>query len=201
MEFNQKLQSLRTQKNMTQEELAKELFVSRTAISKWERGIGYPNIDSLKAIAKYFHISIDELICAEEMLSLAEDEKEKSKKKYTSLICNILDCLAILLLMIPIFGCRDGNAVNSVSVWNLSGISTWLKILFISTIGITALNGFCGLIISHFDKPVWSKHRLVTGIALSVTGSGLFILARQPYAAIFCLMVLMIKGYFLIKDR
>lgn len=201
MEFNQKLQSLRTQKSMTQEELAKELFVSRTAISKWERGIGYPNIDSLKAIAKYFHISIDELICAEEMLSLAEDETEKSRRKYTSLICNILDCLAILLLMIPIFGCRDGNAVNSVSVWNLSGISTWLKILFISTIGITALNGFCGLIISHFDKPVWSKHRLVTGIALSVTGSGLFILARQPYAAIFCLMVLMIKGYFLIKDR
>ena len=72
MEFNEKLQMLRADKNMTQEELAKELYVSRTAISKWESGRGYPNIDSLKAIAKYFHITIDELIGTEEIITLAE---------------------------------------------------------------------------------------------------------------------------------
>ena len=49
----------------TDEKLAEKLFVSRTAISKWESGRGYPSIDSLKAIAKYFHITIDELICGE----------------------------------------------------------------------------------------------------------------------------------------
>ena len=48
MEFNEKLQELRKSKGLTQEELAKELYVSRTAISKWESGRGYPNIDSLK---------------------------------------------------------------------------------------------------------------------------------------------------------
>ena len=52
MEFCQKLQQLRKSKNMTQEELAEALFVSRTAISKWESGRGYPGIDSLKAIVK-----------------------------------------------------------------------------------------------------------------------------------------------------
>ncbi len=52
MEFNEKLQELRKQKGLTQEELAKVLYVSRTAISKWESGRGYPNIDSLKAISK-----------------------------------------------------------------------------------------------------------------------------------------------------
>lgn len=41
MEFNEKLQQLRTGKNLTQEQLAEQLYVSRTAISKWESGKGY----------------------------------------------------------------------------------------------------------------------------------------------------------------
>ena len=54
MEFNEKLQELRKQKGLTQEELAEMLYVSRAAVSKWESGRGYPNIDSLKAISKFF---------------------------------------------------------------------------------------------------------------------------------------------------
>ena len=50
LEFHEKLQELRKSRNLTQEELAEELYVSRTAISKWESGRGYPSIDSLKAI-------------------------------------------------------------------------------------------------------------------------------------------------------
>ena len=62
MEFNEKLKELRQQKGLTQEELAKALYVSRTAISKWESGRGYPSIDSMKAIAKFFSVSLDELV-------------------------------------------------------------------------------------------------------------------------------------------
>ena len=51
MEFNEKLQQLRKQKGITQEELAVAIYVSRTAISKWESGRGYPSIDSLKALS------------------------------------------------------------------------------------------------------------------------------------------------------
>lgn len=53
MEFNEKLQELRKGKGLTQEELAQEIFVSRTAVSKWESGRGYPNIDSLKELAAF----------------------------------------------------------------------------------------------------------------------------------------------------
>lgn len=54
MEFNEKLQQLRKKNNLTQEQLAEQLFVSRTAVSKWESGKGYPNIESLKSISKLF---------------------------------------------------------------------------------------------------------------------------------------------------
>ena len=81
MEFNEKLQELRKQRGLTQEELAQALYVSRTAISKWESGRGYPNIESLKAIAKFFAITIDELLSGDELLTIAEEDN-RQKGKY-----------------------------------------------------------------------------------------------------------------------
>jgi transcriptional regulator with XRE-family HTH domain len=201
MEFNEKLQMLRADKNMTQEELAKELYVSRTAISKWESGRGYPNIDSLKAIAKYFHITIDELIGTEEIITLAEQDIKNSGKKHTVLICGILDCLNTLLLLLPLFGDRNKAEILSVSVFGLTSVSTWLKMIFIIIIGLSVVNGFCAVIISNFDKPLWNRHRLITGLALSIAGTVLFMLTRQPYAGIFYLCFLIIKGVLILKSK
>ena len=85
MEFNEKLQELRKSRSLTQEELAEALFVSRTAISKWEQGRGYPSLDSLKEISKFFSVSIDDLICSEEIISAAADEKKECMDKYIRL--------------------------------------------------------------------------------------------------------------------
>lgn len=198
MEFNEKLQKLRKEESLTQEELAEKLFVSRTAISKWESGRGYPSIDSLKVIAKHFNITIDELIGSEEVISLAEQDKMETNKKYSALICGILDCLMALLFFLPIFGNGSESAVSMFAITNING---WLKTVFISVTGLTVLNGFCGVVISNFNKTVWNKHRLITGIALSIIGTVLFILTRQPYAGIFYLCVLIIKGVLLIKSK
>ena len=201
MEFNEKLQKLRTNENLTQEELAEKLYVSRAAISKWESGRGYPSIDSLKAIAKYFHVTIDELIGSEEIVDLAEQDMKSSNKKYTALICGILDCLTLLLFFLPVFGNGGKTDVESVSLLAMTGVGLWLKIIFIAVMGITILNGFCTVIISNFDKPAWNKHRVVTGVILSILGTMLFILSRQPYAGVFYLCILVIKGILMIKSK
>jgi len=193
MEFNEKLQELRKARSLTQEELAEALFVSRTAISKWESGRGYPSLDSLKEISRYFSVSIDDLICSEEIISAAEDEKKKCIKSYVSLICSILDILLALLFFIPVFG-NGTDSPASVSLYALTGLSTWIKIVYAVLIGIAVLNGICGVIISHLDKPVWNRHRLVTGMALSIAGAAVFILTRQPYAGIVCLAIMVVKG-------
>lgn len=200
MEFNEKLQELRKNKGLTQEELAEALFVSRTAISKWESGRGYPNLDSLKQISRYFSVSIDELICSEEIISAAEDEKKACVNKVLALICGTLDILSALLLFLPVFGSGIGEP-TSVSLFALVEISPWIKTVFVSVIVLTALNGICGVIISRLERPLWDRHRLVTGMVLSIAGSAVFVLTRQPYAGITCLAILVVKGWLMGSKR
>lgn len=200
MEFNEKLQELRKAKGLTQEELAEKLFVSRTAISKWESGRGYPSIDSLKEISRFFSVTIDKLICPEEILSAAEEEKQAFADRTASLLSNTLDLLSALLLFLPVFG--NGEALPaSAGLFRLTGVHPWVKAVFLAVIGLSALNGLCGLILIRFDRPVWNRHRLVTGMALSVLGVAVFIAARQPYAGIFCFALLVIKTIGIMKLR
>ena len=200
MEFSEKLQELRKSRSMTQEELAEALSVSRTAISKWESGRGYPSIDSLKEISRFFSVTIDDLICSDEMITVAENDKKEFVSKYISLICNALDILLAILLFIPAFG--NGSASSeTVSLLGLSGIAPWLKTVFVVIIGITILNGICGVIIANLNKPAWNRHRLVTGVVLSILSVTVFIVTRQPYAGIVCFAFLVIKGFLIAKVK
>lgn len=62
MELERRLAELRKEKNVSQEELAEKLYVSRQTISNWERGKTYPDINSLLLMANYFDVSLDHLI-------------------------------------------------------------------------------------------------------------------------------------------
>ena len=200
MEFNKKLQEVRKAKGLTQEELAQALYVSRTAVSKWESGRGYPSIDSLKEISSFFSVTIDELICSEEIMVAAKDDKESSLHKLIALICNLLDVFAGLLLFIPVFG-NGMNSPSAVSLFLITGTQQWIKCLFLGLIIITVLNGVFGMVISGMDKHVWIRHRIVTGMIMMVICSTVFIVTRQPYAGIICFSVLIVKGFLIIKKR
>ena len=200
MEFSDKLQELRKTRGLTQEELSEALFVSRTAVSKWESGRGYPGIDSLKAISRYFSVSIDELICPDEIITMAEKEKQAFAGKTISFTSNALDLLTAGLLFLPLFGNGDG-APAAVSLFGLTSVHTWLKIVFLCMIVLTVLNGLCGLILIRLDRPVWNKHRLITGMVLSVLCVSVFIAARQPYAGILCFALLVIKTLVMMRLR
>ena len=200
MEFNEKLQELRKSRSLTQEELAEALFVSRTAISKWESGRGYPSIDSLREISRYFSVTIDDLICSEEMISVAENEKKEFADKSLSLICNAMDILLAILLFIPAFG-NGPESSETVSLFGLTGITPWVKTIFVVIIATAILNGICGVIIANFNKPVWNKHRLITGVILSILTVIVFIATKQPYAGIVCFAFLVIKGFLIIKVK
>ena len=139
MEFNKKLQELRKQKAMTQEELAEALYVSRTAISKWESGRGYPQIDSLKAIAKFFGVTVDDLLSGEELLTIAEEDTRQKEKHFCDLVFGLLDCSAALLFFLPFFGQKNDAVVQGASLLSLTETAPYLKnAYFIVVMGMIA---------------------------------------------------------------
>ena len=62
MEFSEKLKELRGEKGISQAKLAADIHISRSAVAKWENGLGLPNDESLKMLAEYFGVGVGELL-------------------------------------------------------------------------------------------------------------------------------------------
>lgn len=74
MNLSEKIIKIREENNLTQDQMAEKIFVTRQAISKWERGVSYPSLDVLRLISKEFKISMNNL------LDVSENEKNKEYK-------------------------------------------------------------------------------------------------------------------------
>ena len=141
MEFHEKLQELRKRRGLTQEELAQALYVSRTAISKWESGRGYPGVDSLKAIAAFFAVSIDDLLSGDALLTIAQEEGKRREKRMRTVVFGLLDCGMGLLLFLPLFGQRSADAVRPVSLLSLAAVQPYGKAAFLALVLVSVLVG------------------------------------------------------------
>ena len=199
MEFHEKLQELRKRKGLTQEELAEALYVSRAAVSKWESGRGYPNLDSLKAIAKFFSVTIDELLSGEELMTIAEEDSKEQHSRLLDLVFGILDCSIIMFLFLPLFGYVSDGVVYEVSLLSLRGIALWLRIAYFAVVLGVAVMGLATLILRGCRAGFWQGKKRWVSLLLNVLGEILFILSRQPYAAVFLFFYLGIKVLLLAK--
>lgn len=191
MEFNEKLQELRLRKGLTQEELSKALFVSRTAVSKWESGKGYPNIESLKQISKLFSITVDELLSSDELLSIAEKDGEQKEKRLRSLVFGLSDISALLLIFLPFFAEETDGVIKGVSLISLTAISAYLKTVYFLLAITTAIFGLLTLVLQNLNIPFKAKNTV--SIALNILSVLVFIISREPYAAVFLFIFLIIK--------
>ena len=199
MEFHEKLQELRKNRGLTQEELAEVLFVSRTAVSKWESGRGMPNIESLKAISKFFAVSLDDLLSSEELLVIAEDDHKEKELYIRDLVYGLLDCSMALLLWLPFFGQNADGAIQEVSLLTLMEIQLYLKIsYFIVIVGMTVF-GVLTLGLINCNYVFWTQNKSKGSLLLNAMGVFLFIISQQPYAAVFVFSFLIIKVLMLIK--
>ena len=201
MEFNEKLQELRKQKGITQEELAKSLYVSRTAISKWESGRGYPNIDSLKHIAGFFGVTVDGLLSGEELLTIAEEDTRKKEKHTHDLVFGLLDCGAVLLFFLPLLGQKGAEAVQEVSLIALTGIPGYLKAAYFAAVAGMLLVGVVTLALQNCRKTLWERSGRKVSLAWNMAAVLLFIISAQPYAAVLLFLFLTIKVLMLLKRQ
>ena len=201
MEFHEKLQELRKQKGLTQEELAESLYVSRTAISKWESGRGYPSIDSLKAVASFFSITVDELLSGDRLLSIAEEDQRQKETRSRNLIFGLLDCSIAMLLFLPIFGQRLGDTVYEVSLLSLTEVAPYLRAAYFAVVGSIVIWGILTLALQNCQRMFWSKIKDKLSLLLNGIGTLLFIASLQAYAAILLFIFLAIKVILLIKKH
>lgn len=201
MEFCEKLQELRKRKGLTQEELAQELYVSRTAVSKWESGRGLPGIESLKAIASFFSVSIDDLLSGEELLTIAAEEQKQTAISFCDLVFAMLDLSVALLLFLPLFAQEVNGMIQEVALVMWSGGAPYVKaaydVVVIGSIGF----GLLGLALQncHHAYWIWSKRHI--SVLLTIAGVLLFIISRQSYAAILLFAFLTIKVLILLKGK
>ncbi len=72
MSFGENLQKIRKSNQLSQEDLAEMLGVSRQAVSKWELGVGYPEVDKLMLLSKKLNISLDSLLVGENPTAIPE---------------------------------------------------------------------------------------------------------------------------------
>lgn len=200
MEFNEKLQSLRKGKGLTQEELADILYVSRTAISKWESGRGYPSIDSLKDISKFFSVSIDDLLSGEKLLSLAEKENKSNIRNICDLLFGIVDLCSFILVVLPLYPNTIDGFVYSVNLLNYTQTTmlnrTICWIMFISLVIIGAVK----VILARIKAEKCSKILMEMSIAISTLTVIFLAITREVYAVVVVFLLLIIKGVIFLRQ-
>lgn len=125
MLIGDKLKEARLKKNMTQEEVAEKIFVSRQSISNWENNKTYPDIGNVIALSDLYEISLDELLKGSDNFMKHLEESTDLVKSNKKLIGLIIIALIIVVAM-ALFTEFMPERLNMVAIFTLSIILTGL---------------------------------------------------------------------------
>ena len=193
------IRKIRKERGLTQEELAECLFVSRTAVSKWESGRGYPSIDSLKEISSYFSVTIDELLSSEKLLSIAERENKTNLRNMCDLLFGLLDVFAFVLIVLPLYPNMVDGFVYSVNLFAYTQTTLlirslyWIMFVFLVAVGIIKL------ILTKLGMQRYNKIATRVSISISTLSVLLLAITRESYAVAVVFLLLVMKGILLLK--
>lgn len=134
MNIGEKIYNLRKKKNLSQEELASVLNVSRQTISKWETGESNPDIDKIVLLCNFFEISTDEFLRGKDIVYERKLTKEKRKNKALTLsLCLIIFGIMIILIMLLEETEVNEGIIGSIIMFSITLIGVLLIYYFVST--------------------------------------------------------------------
>ena len=199
MEFSEKLQELRKSRGLTQEELAKELYVSRTAVSKWESGRGYPGIESLKDISEFFSVSIDDLLSGEKLISIAEKENKSNIRNICDMLFGIADLFSCVLMILPLYPNAADGFVYSVNLLEYTQASPLKIRLYWILFSVLVLLGAAELIVTKLKAQ--KVNRILNGVSVAINILAVLFLglSREAYAVTVAFSLLIVKGVVFFK--
>ena len=201
MEFHEKIQELRKSRGLTQEELARALFVSRTAVSKWESGRGYPSIESLKDIANYFSVTVDELISGEKILSIAQRENKSRFRKLCASLFGITDLFSLMLIIFPLYPNAVDGYIYSVNLFAYAQTTAFNRVICWVLFGGMVALGIAEIILAKWAA---QKRRWVVmclSLAVNIFTVIFLALAREAYAVTVAFALLMVKAILIFKSE
>lgn len=205
MDFGEKLKALRTERGLTQEQLAARLYVSRTAVSKWETGGGSPNLDSLQAVARLFDVSVDDLLSADELIVLARDERRSTARSSGMLSFGLLDVLAVVFAFIPLYGVDDGSFVRMANLADYGASVDFGASFAVMAAAVVSLMfvGAVEILLAAAGSRRAARIVALVGFAVQALAVVLFASTMQPYATTLMFALLLAKvvvGYRILRS-
>ena len=171
MKFEDKLQYLRKKANLSQEQLADKLNVSRQAVSKWESGASYPEMDKLIAMSKIFKCSMDDLVNDD-----AKDFKSSKERKTTDYLDSFLS-----------FMHKSVDMFCSMKLSSLiKTVSELVLIAFFLSLGVFIINSLVeGIVYRIFSFLTYPLGNIIVTIASSIMFIFLVVLAVIVFLEIY----------------
>lgn len=205
MDFGEKLKALRTERGLTQEQLAARLYVSRTAVSKWETGGGSPNLDSLQAVARLFDVSVDDLLSADDLIVLARDERRSTARSSGMLSFGLLDVLAVVFAFIPLYGVDDGSFVRMANLADYGASVDFGASFAVMAAAVVSLMfvGAVEILLAAAGSRRAARIVALVGFAVQALAVVLFASTIQPYATTLMFALLLAKvvvGYRILRS-
>lgn len=115
MEFKDRLKDLRQNKNITQKELAKKIFVSRSAIAKWENGLGIPSDANMKMLCDFFSVDENWLLDKKDLKGEIKLSKLQKRNIVISILGIIIPIIFILFSIAPLY--HYNYETGKVYIW------------------------------------------------------------------------------------
>ena len=103
MEFSEKLKELRSEKGISQAKLAADIHISRSAVAKWENGLGLPSDESLKMLSEYFGVGIGELLPDKSNEEILVAKNKTIAKQKNAIIGISFGCALSLFVSVYVF--------------------------------------------------------------------------------------------------
>ncbi len=160
--FKDRLKELRIKNGLTQKELGEKLFVSRSAICKWEMGNGYPSDVNLEALCSFFHVEEDYLMERNDykgMIKLSETKFKRFIWKFSL----IMGCISLFLSFWPCIATTPpvSSFKKYVSVFSLLSLRSTLPLATVLRLTIVLLYFMIisQLVITAFDM-LFIKNKL-----------------------------------------
>lgn len=205
MDFGEKLKALRTERGLTQEQLAARLYVSRTAVSKWETGGGSPNLDSLQAVARLFDVSVDDLLSADDLIVLARDERRSTARSSGMLSFGLLYVLAVVFAFIPLYGVDDGSFVRMANLADYGASVDFGASFAVMAAAVVSLMfvGAVEIVLAAAGSRRAARIVALVGFAVQALAVVLFASTMQPYATTLAFALFLAKavvGYRILRS-